>query len=161
MKRMNKAFLNGLAGLALVISLTSQATYAEVVADKMMVSNPVVRATPPGAENTAVYFTLYNTSDEAHQIVNVTSEEAIQVQLHTTLEKDGVYSMQRLTSVDVPAKKNTYFAPGGKHIMLMGLIESLSPGEHVPLTIIFEDGSYVRLSAEVKELDTKSHHVNH
>jgi len=69
--------------------------------------------------------------------------------------------MQRLTSVDVPAKKNTYFAPGGKHIMLMGLIESLSPGEHVPLTIIFEDGSYVRLSAEVKELDTKSHHVNH
>jgi len=51
MKRMNKAFLNGLAGLALVISLTSQATYAEVVADKMMVSNPVVRATPPGAEN--------------------------------------------------------------------------------------------------------------
>ena len=40
--------------------------------------------------------------------------------------------------------------PGGKHIMLIGLIEELNAGDNVPLKLVFETAGEMLVEAVVK-----------
>jgi copper(I)-binding protein len=41
------------------------------------------------------------------------------------------------------------FAPGGYHLMLMGLTRAQAPGGKVPLTLVFDGGRRIRIELAV------------
>ncbi|NDJ54944.1 MAG: copper chaperone PCu(A)C, partial [Chloroflexi bacterium] len=41
--------------------------------------------------------------------------------------------------------------PGGYHIMLIGIDETLEPGDTVTLTLVFENAGEFEIEAEVRE----------
>jgi copper(I)-binding protein len=58
--------------------------------------------------------------------------------------------MVRQDYVEVPAGADLSFAPGGYHVMLMGLKQELKPGDSFPLMLTFEKAGQVTLQVAVK-----------
>ncbi|RFA29065.1 hypothetical protein CAI21_11515 [Alkalilimnicola ehrlichii] len=126
------------------------AAWADFAADSIQVSDPFARATPPGMENSAAYMTLRNPSDETFALVAAESTIAQTVELHTHLHEDGVMKMRKVEEIIVPAGDEIGLEPGGYHIMLLGLEHALAAGDDVPLTLIFNDGSRLDVTAEAR-----------
>ena len=125
---------------------------AQNVADQVIVKDPYVRAVPPGQPNSASFMSLHNSDDKDHALVGAESPVAKVVELHTHTMQDGMMRMRPVAKVDLPAGERVSLKPGGLHVMLIGLKQKLVPGEDVPVTLVFEDGSKATLSAPVRKL---------
>ena len=95
------------------------------------------RATPPGAMSGAAYATLRSTGP-ADRLIGASSPAAAQVMIHENVETDGVMQMRHVPALDIPAGGETVLAPGGLHVMLMGLTGPLTEGESLEITFSFE-----------------------
>ena len=102
----------------------------------------------PAAQGTtgAGFMVLANPDAKADALVSVQSPFAREVQIHQSSMKNGIASMQKLGQVTVPAGGRVAFAPGGYHLMLMGLTKALNPGDAVPATLTFASGAKVKAS---------------
>jgi periplasmic copper chaperone A len=63
----------------------------------------------------------------------------------------GMMSMREVPSIALPAGNTVELAPGGLHLMLIDLVEDLSPGDTFELTLEFEQADSVTVTAEVRE----------
>ena len=120
-----------LAGLVLL------ALPALAIGGAPSVSDSWARAHSAGVSVGAAYLTITggSTSD---RLVGAGTDRATMVQLHTVEQSDGVAAMRQVEGVAVPAGKQVVLAPGGTHIMLMGLARPLVSGETFPLSLRFE-----------------------
>lgn len=101
------------------------------------VSGAWARATPPGVSVGAAYLTITGGSAN-DRLVGASSDRASMVQLHTIEESNGVAAMRQVDGVPIPAGGQVVLAPGGTHIMLMGLKGPLVAGETFPVQLRFE-----------------------
>lgn len=111
------------------------------------------RATPPGAEVGGAYLTLSNEGESDDRLLSATTPIAGQVEIHSMNMTDGVMRMRRLPDgVAIPAGETVKLAPGGMHIMLMGLKEPITQDKQVPLTLHFEKGGKIELELVVSPI---------
>lgn len=129
-------------------------------ADQPEISSAWARATPPGATVGAVYATLTG-GDVADRLVGASTNRAASVELHTVEEIDGVARMRPMESLNVPAGTRVELAPGGHHLMLMGLTSPLVAGESLSIVFKFENSADQRIEVPIKpvtQLDESAHH---
>lgn len=107
------------------------------------------RATSAQQPNGAAYFTIGN-SGAADTLTGASTPQAASADLHETVTSGGVMQMRPLSSVAVPHGKLVTFAPGGLHVMLMGLKQPLKPGDSFPLTLTFAKAGDVTVNAKVE-----------
>lgn len=88
----------------------------------------------------AIYLTLENTGDTDQQLVSVQTDAADMAEIHETTDNAGTMQMRPVEGIDVPAGKRVEMTPGGLHIMLMGLHESLEAGDDIEVTLEFASG---------------------
>lgn len=62
------------------------------------------------------YFSI--TSSIPDKIVNVSSPDARTVEIHQSENSDGMASMHKVQTVELPAGKAVAFGPGGLHLMV-------------------------------------------
>jgi periplasmic copper chaperone A len=134
--------------LLLMFMLLSRTTLA---AD-LTVTDPWVRLVPPVAHASAAYLTLHNDTAADASVIAVTSDAADKSDLHGTRMQDGKMVMYHLDSVVVPAHGQFSFAPGGAHIMLMGLKRPLKAGQHVNIVLHLADGDSIQVAAPVRDM---------
>jgi len=117
----------------------------------------------PAAQGTtgAGFLTLANPSKMGDALVGAASPLAREVQIHQSSIKGGVASMQKAARVPLPAGGRVTFAPGGYHLMLMGLTRPLKPGDSVPVTLIFASGAKVEASLVVGLGPPAAGHAHH
>lgn len=127
-------------------------------ADDVSVVDPYVRAVPPGQPNSAAFMQLHNKSTTRHAIVKAQSPVAKIVELHTHIMEGGMMKMRQVERIEVPAQGSTTLAPGGLHVMLLGLTADLTPDQLVPVTLMFEDGSKTTIQAPVRKLQMHMKH---
>ena len=84
----------------------------------------------------------------ADALVGASSPAARKVEIHRSMSSGGMSSMQAQEKVALPAGGTVDFAPGGYHLMLVGLSKALAPGDAVPVTLIFASGA--RLQADFR-----------
>lgn len=139
------------AGTAADTSIAAQETApAAVVATTINVSDTKAYATAEGAANGAVFLTLHNPNAEADRLTGASSAVAATVELHeSAIDENGVMRMNRLDGIDIPAGGNVTLAPGGYHIMLIGLNAPLQAGVPFDVTLDFEKAEDVTLSVNV------------
>jgi copper(I)-binding protein len=128
------------------------AAVAAKAADSVKVENPYARAVPPGQPNSGAFMTFVNAGDVDHSVKSAASPVAATVELHTHTNNNGVMEMRQVPQIDVPAKGRTELAPGGLHVMLIGLKQDLKAGENAQITLTFEDGSTTVVNAPIKEV---------
>ncbi|WP_407276298.1 copper chaperone PCu(A)C [Halothiobacillus sp. DCM-1] len=106
---------------------------------------------PPGAMASAVFLTMKNTSDQPEALVRATAPGFKEVQLHRSIEENGMHKMIEQKEIQVPAHGETLLAPGGYHIMLIGPEQAIKAGMTIPVTLYFADGSHETLTVPVKK----------
>ena len=57
--------------------------------------------------------------------------------------------MRPISDLAIPAGKTVKLAPGGYHVMLIGLKQALTAGEHASATLTFEKAGKVEVDAVV------------
>ncbi|WP_271077837.1 copper chaperone PCu(A)C [Aurantiacibacter sp. MUD61] len=88
----------------------------------------------------AAYFTISNTNEDA---VTIRSAEMIgseSAMLHETAEWSMEEDMQELFTQRVEPGEDLEFAPGGKHVMIMGMSDGLEAGSESEITLTFVGG---------------------
>lgn len=95
------------------------------------------------------FLTVVNPDKTADALVSAASPLAREVQIHQSSLKGGVASMQRLARVPLAAGARVTFAPGGYHLMLVGLTKPLKAGDVVPLTLTFASGAKLQATLVV------------
>lgn len=101
----------------------------------------------------AMFGTFSNTGHHAAHIVAGHSPAAGSVEIHEVVADEGGTKMMRPKSggLTVPAEGTHELAPGGDHLMLMDLRQPLRPGAEVTLTVVFEDGSELPVTAQIRD----------
>jgi copper(I)-binding protein len=105
-------------------------------ATELAVRDAWARATPPGTAVAAVYLTLEGGA-KADTLRAATTAVAAMTQIHSVTETDGVARMRETDGVPVPARGKVVLAPGGLHLMLMGLGRPLVAGDRFDVTLEF------------------------
>ena len=136
----------GIPALTSALLLSSSVMAAEVE-----VQSPYARATAPGQMNSAAFMQLTNTG-EPLKLVAASSPAAEVVELHTHTRDQGVMRMRRIDAIELPAGDTTELAPGGLHIMLIGLPEPLKEGSMIDLELTFDDGDSLEVEVPVKQV---------
>ena len=115
------------------------------------IDRPWARATAPTAPAGGGFLTIVNKGTTADRLVAARSPVAQTSQIHEMKMEGNVMRMRELDKgLEIPAGGTVTLAPGGFHVMLMGLKAPLQQGTKVPLTLVFEKvGSIdVELSVE-------------
>lgn len=100
-------------------------------------SDAWARATVSGQSASGVFLTLKADADT--RLVGANSPVAGVTQLHTMSMKDQVMHMSQIDAIELPAGKAVALAPGGYHIMLMDLKQTLEAGKQLSLQMHFKD----------------------
>ena len=105
-------------------------------AQDVTVAHPWARATAEHAETGAAYATL--TAGTADRLTGASTPVAAMVQVHEVIQDNGIMRMREVAGgLALEPGKPVTLAPGGYHLMLLGLKQQLKPGESFPLTLTF------------------------
>jgi copper(I)-binding protein len=104
---------------------------------------------PTTGRSGAGYFTLTN-DGAADSLLDVEADYP-KVMLHKSMMKDGVMTMEHQMRVVVPPQGEIEFAPGGYHVMFMGLKEGWGVGDDIKATLIFEKSGSLEVTFKVIE----------
>jgi len=142
-----------------ILVLTFMLIAKSALAADLGVTDPWVRLMPPVAQTSAAYMTLHNPTASDIAVVGVTSDAAAKADLHGMRMQDGKMVMYHLDSVVVPAHGEFSFAPGGAHIMLIGLKQPLRSGQEVNIVLHLTDGENIPMLAPVRDMRGKRMHM--
>ncbi len=113
------------------------------------VEQPWARASIGTARPAAAYLTLVNTGGGMARLVGVESPVAGRAEAHRTIKQGEVMRMEPTVNIELPAGGRVVFEPGGLHIMLMDLKQSLKKGENFPMTLRFADGGVIEVTVPI------------
>lgn len=132
-------------------------------AEDMQVTQPYARAVVASQLNSGVYMTLSNSGQADHAIVKISGTVARAVEMHGHLNDNGILRMRPVAKITIPAGGETRLQPGGMHVMLIGLNQTLEAGGVVHLELTFEDGSRKIIRAPVKDVQAmmRGHDSHH
>lgn len=98
----------------------------------------------------AGYFTIHGGKQDV-QLLDVLAPAAVRVEMHETKQADGMSSMAPIKSVDVPAKSEVKFAPGGKHLMVYTINPLALKNDKLSMTFIFSNGDRIIADADIEK----------
>ena len=125
------------------------------LADTVKVDHPWVRATAPGQPVAGAFMDL--TADADMTLVAAESDAAKKVELHTMSMDNGVMVMRQVKDIALPKDKTVSLAPGGMHIMLIGLNGQIKPGDNTAITLIVKNvaGKEQKITVEAPAMAMK------
>ena len=145
---MTKSFLAGVLALALV-GAPALANDHTATVGTLEFSDMRTIETPPNARAGGGFVTIENAGD-ANRLVSASSPRAARVELHTmTMDGDVMRMREMEGGIELPAGETVELAPGGLHIMFMGLDSPFVAGETVPVTLTFDGGETIDLALPV------------
>ncbi len=110
--------------------------------------SPWTRAAGQGGQG-AGFVTIRN-AGAADRLLSASTPAAGRTELHTMLRDGDIMRMRQVEAIVVPAQGAVTLAPGGLHVMLIGLTRPLAVGESVPLTLVFERAGEVTVNLAVQ-----------
>ena len=90
----------------------------------------------------------------ADRLTGVSSPVAEKAELHESFTEGGVAKMRPVASLAVEQSKPVVLAPGGYHIMLIGLRQPLKQGDVFPVTLNFVNAGQVTAQVSVGQPGT-------
>jgi copper(I)-binding protein len=142
--------------LALGAILMPLAMISAASAEDISVRQGWSRATPKGGEVAAGYLTIENHGSVPDRLLSVESPVSRKTEIHEMIVQDGITMMREVESgLPVPADTTLVLAPGGTHLMFVGLKEPLRENQQVPATLTFEKAGKIELTLDVGSVGAK------
>jgi copper(I)-binding protein len=144
--------LRGLLPILAILAFAGSAAAHEYKIGALSVGHPWARETPPAAIMGAGYLTVKNSGTEADTLIAVETSGAQKVEMHQSTVENGVAKMRPVTGVEIPAGGEVALAPGGYHLMLVGLKEALAEGMRIPATLTFAKAGKIDVELAVENM---------
>ena len=142
------------AAVTVLLTLAAAQAHEERRGD-LVISHPWTRATASTQKVGAVFMEIVNHSNDADRLVSASSPEADTVEVHGHFKDGDVMRMRRVDGVEVPADGSAVLAPGGYHVMLIGLKGPLLEETTIDVTLEFEHAGKVEIEAIVESAGYK------
>ena len=134
-----------LAAFAAALAAAVPAASHEVDNGAITVADQRVRASLGVNPNTAGYAVISNAAARGDRLLGAACTCAREVQLHVMSTTNGVMRMGPATAgLAVPARGTLTLAPGGAHLMILGLRQPVRAGERVTMTLRFQNAGSVQ-----------------
>jgi copper(I)-binding protein len=144
-----------------MLSLILQRIFAAVFIGLMMLSSAMAsdlmfgalqfRATVGSMPSSAAYLSIANHGAMADRLLAAESSLARKTELHTMEITNGVMKMRQIDGgIVIPAGETIQLAPGGLHVMLIGLKAPLNADKNYQLTLVFEKAGKIKMTGLAK-----------
>jgi periplasmic copper chaperone A len=143
-----------LACAALLSCLALSVTHAEdPVAASIVVTQAWSRATPGGSKVAGGYLTIENNGLAVDKLISASTDAAKKIEIHEMAVTDGVMTMGPVeVGLPIEPGRTVKFAPGGLHLMIIGLAAPLVRGDKVPVMLKFEKAGEIAVSFDVRAM---------
>jgi hypothetical protein len=136
-----------IAAAAIAIAAPALAVAA---ASDLKIEHPWSRPAAAGG-NGAGYVSITNTGKAPDRLLGASTPIARQVEMHRSMEMNGMAMMHPVEGgLPIAPGTTAVFAPGGYHLMLMGLKQPLTVGASFPVTLKFEKAGAVTVQFSVE-----------
>ncbi len=115
------------------------------------VEHPWARASAGAAKTGVAYLTITD-QGAPDRLIGASTPVAASAELHESMTDMGMMKMRPLSGIDLVQGKPATLAPGGNHVMLMGLKAPLKAGETFPLTLTFQHAQPLTVTVTVEPL---------
>ena len=144
-----------------MLSLILQRIFAAVFMGLMMLSPAMAsdlmfgmlqfRATIGSMPSSAGYLSITNHGAMDDRLLAAESSLSRKTELHTMEVTNGVMKMRQIDGgIAIPAGKTIQLAPGGFHVMLIGLKAPLNANKNYQVTLVFEKAGKIKLTGLAK-----------
>lgn len=100
--------------------------------------------------NGAGYMSITNHAKTADTLKSVETPAAKKVEIHKTSMAGGIMSMKRQDAgLPIGPGETVIFAPGGNHLMLIGMTAATKAGDMLPVTLVFASGTRIKMEFPV------------
>lgn len=131
-----------------VLALGALSSCQKAEPDALQVRDAWVRLAAVPDRPAAAYFKLVG-GEAPDRLTGLDSPKVARVELHAGGMEGGMMTMKPMSGVDVPARGQIAFAPGGDHAMLFGVDPSIRPGSALPLIFRFTSGKALTANAKI------------
>ena len=121
---------------------------AAVAQAQTSVADAWVRGTVAQQKATGAFMRI--TSAQGGRLVAVQTPLAGVAEIHEMKMEGDVMKMGAVAGLDLPAGKTVELKPGGFHVMLMDLKQTMKDGDTLPLTLVVEGKDGKRETLELK-----------
>lgn len=138
--------------VGLLVALLPAAAFAhDYKLGALEIGQPWARATAPTAPTGGGFLTITNKGTTADRLVSASSPAAEKVQIHEMKMDGNIMRMREVEhGLEIPPGATVTLAPGGFHLMMMGLKGPLKQGARVPLTLTFEKAGRIDVELAVE-----------
>ena len=152
---MKRAFLTGLALLAMPLALTGCDTQEEVAAETdgipgIEIANARMVLNAVEGNPAAVYFDIAYEGDRNLTIRAADVEGAESAALHSYGEWEGQVQMMDALPVPLKTGETVSFKPGDLHVMAMNPSSALQPGRTAEVTLTVAGGDKISFPATIQ-----------
>jgi copper(I)-binding protein len=106
--------------------------------------------TPGGVDVSAGYLTVANDGESADRLISASSPRAARVEIHEMTMDGAVMQMRQVTALDVAPGERAELAPGGRHLMFIGVTQPFAVGEEIPVQLTFEHAGVMDIALPVR-----------
>lgn len=114
------------------------------------VHDPWIAEAPPAARSLAAFMGLENAGSTPRRLVAVEAPGFDRIELHQSTTEDGTHRMIKQDAIRIPPGGRTELAPGGYHVMLIGVQEPLQAGDTVSMRLIFANDEVRAIEVPVR-----------
>lgn len=118
--------------------------------DVLMVNEAVVNLSPVDGNPSSGYFTVHGGKEDV-TLLAVTADDTMRMEMHETVEEDGVSKMQTLNKIAVPAGGTVKFEAGGKHLMIWGVGSGSLKRGTLRMIFIFSNNDRIQVDAVINK----------
>jgi hypothetical protein len=114
------------------------------------ITQPWARATAPTAPAGGGYLAITNKGTTPDRLVSASSPAAQTVQVHEMKMEGNIMRMREVDhGLEIAPGATVKLAPGGFHLMMMGLKGPFKQGTTVPVTLVFEKAGRIDVELDV------------
>lgn len=124
------------------------------------IKHPWAKATAPNQPVGGGYMGFDNKGKTDDALIAVKASVSKSVELHTMSMDNGVMKMRQVPKISIPAGAAVKLAPGGFHVMFIGLNAGLKEGDKFDAVLVFEKAGEVKVQFNVESgaASTGAHH---
>ncbi len=119
--------------------------------DVLLVKDVVVNLSPVEGNPSSGYATIKGGPTDV-TLVSVTADDVMRMEMHETVEEDGMAKMQNLKNALIPAGGTVKFEPGGKHLMIWGVGGGSVAQGTLKMIFIFSNDDRIEVNAVIRKI---------
>ena len=138
---------------AVLVYVTLLLTAACTGGQGISITDPMARPSPLEGGTGGAFMTIRNGGPQVDRLRSAASPAAQVVELHETVDDNGVMRMApQPDGWEMGPGSQLELKPGGKHIMLVNLVQPLNPGDTVEVTLNFDKAGPIKVQVPVKDI---------